>query len=223
VFEGTRTKAEQYSAEIERLNYLLSYGAINQDTYNRAVEGAKDKLERTTDSMSEFAVQAARNIETNLGSSLYDALTGNFDNIGEGFGKLMAKMVSDAAAAQMAIGLFGKDYGREGKLGGLVGMGISAIGSMFGGGVSTGAVFNASGYGPQRAAGGPVFAGTSYMIGERGPEMFVPNHSGRIISNSEMASSSNNQSSKPPPSSSTTAPQRRSPRPPRALTSGEMS
>lgn len=34
-----------------------------------------------------------------------------------------------------------------------------------------------------RALGGPVSAGTPYMIGERGPELFVPAQSGRIIPN----------------------------------------
>ena len=38
-------------------------------------------------------------------------------------------------------------------------------------------------YGGGRAAGGPVSAGTPYMVGERGPEMFVPSRSGTIIPN----------------------------------------
>ena len=43
-----------------------------------------------------------------------------------------------------------------------------AIGSVFGGG---------------KALGGPVNAGTSYVVGERGPELFVPTTSGKIIPN----------------------------------------
>jgi len=35
-----------------------------------------------------------------------------------------------------------------------------------------------------RAAGGSVTAGSMYMVGERGPEMFVPSQSGSIIPNS---------------------------------------
>ena len=42
-----------------------------------------------------------------------------------------------------------------------------------------------------RANGGPVSTGKSYMVGERGPEMFVPNTSGRIVPNSDMGSSTN--------------------------------
>jgi len=42
-----------------------------------------------------------------------------------------------------------------------------------------------------RANGGPVSSGKSYMVGERGPEMFVPNTGGRIVPNSDMGSSTN--------------------------------
>jgi TP901 family phage tail tape measure protein len=36
---------------------------------------------------------------------------------------------------------------------------------------------------PRRAMGGPVRASTAYLVGERGPEVFVPNFSGNIIPN----------------------------------------
>jgi hypothetical protein len=47
----------------------------------------------------------------------------------------------------------------------------SGIGSVFGGG---------------RALGGPVTGGTSYLVGERGPEIFTPSNSGKIIPNNAM-------------------------------------
>ena len=34
-----------------------------------------------------------------------------------------------------------------------------------------------------RAAGGPVSAGSPYLVGERGPELFVPNRSGSVVPN----------------------------------------
>jgi hypothetical protein len=37
-----------------------------------------------------------------------------------------------------------------------------------------------------RANGGPVGAGNAFLVGERGPELFVPNQSGRIMNNSAM-------------------------------------
>lgn len=55
--------------------------------------------------------------------------------------------------------------------------GISAVvGSLFGGG---------------KAAGGPVAAGTSYLVGEKGPELFVPNSNGSIVPNHSLGGGTN--------------------------------
>jgi len=40
-----------------------------------------------------------------------------------------------------------------------------------------------------RAEGGPVGAGGAYMVGEKGPELFVPSSSGSIVPNGAMGSS----------------------------------
>lgn len=48
---------------------------------------------------------------------------------------------------------------------------FSSIASLFGGGMAT---------------GGPVSAGTAYMVGEQGPEMFVPRTSGAIVPNDRL-------------------------------------
>jgi hypothetical protein len=41
-------------------------------------------------------------------------------------------------------------------------------------------------FGGGRAMGGPVNAGTSYVVGERGPELFMPNTSGTIVPNNRL-------------------------------------
>jgi tape measure domain-containing protein len=45
---------------------------------------------------------------------------------------------------------------------------------------------------PQRANGGPVSSGQTYMVGERGPELFVPGRSGTIVANDKMGGGSTN-------------------------------
>jgi hypothetical protein len=66
-----------------------------------------------------------------------------------------------AHAVQGGIGaLFG---GSSGGLGGLLG---GAVGALFGL--------------PGRATGGPVSPGDAYLVGERGPELFVPTAAGRV-------------------------------------------
>jgi len=66
-------------------------------------------------------------------------------------------------------------------------------------GVDFGSFFRSSGsgFGPQlsagtasslgfRASGGPVMSGSPYIVGERGPELFVPKASGSIVPNNAM-------------------------------------
>jgi phage-related minor tail protein len=40
---------------------------------------------------------------------------------------------------------------------------------------------------PMKAIGGPVQRGNPYVVGERGPELFVPSRSGSIVSNDNMS------------------------------------
>ena len=40
----------------------------------------------------------------------------------------------------------------------------------------------------ERANGGPVTGGRSYLVGERGPELFTPGRSGMITSNENLGS-----------------------------------
>lgn len=46
---------------------------------------------------------------------------------------------------------------------------------------------NSASFGGARADGGPVNAGRSYLVGERGPEYFTPNEGGRIVPGDAMA------------------------------------
>jgi hypothetical protein len=58
---------------------------------------------------------------------------------------------------------------------------VASVGASIGG-----AIGSALGFGGGRALGGPVSANTAYVVGERGPELFVPQGSGTIISNNRM-------------------------------------
>lgn len=58
--------------------------------------------------------------------------------------------------------------GSRNQGGGLLSLGLSALGSLLGGA-------------PGRATGGPVSPGRAYRVGERGPELFVPTSSGTVV------------------------------------------
>tara|TARA_R110002020_G_scaffold209833_5_gene415811 strand:+ start:442 stop:2400 length:1959 start_codon:yes stop_codon:yes gene_type:complete len=65
---------------------------------------------------------------------------------------------------------------------------LKTILAFLGGGFANGGAVGhanggAIGYGGARASGGPVGGSNAFLVGERGPEMFIPNTAGRIVSN----------------------------------------
>lgn len=79
--------------------------------------------------------------------------------------KQVALRAMNEIAAQALQGGFAQLFGQSGG-GGLGGFLSSSIGALFGL--------------PGRATGGPVGPGSAYIVGERGPEVFVPTSAGRV-------------------------------------------
>lgn len=119
---------------------------------------------------------------------VYDAVFGNMEKALENFvrtGKLSFKdlarsiiqdliLIQLKASATMLFNSF-----------------LRTMGFSFGS-ASGGTITGGSGLIP-RAYGGSVNAGTSYMVGERGPEMFVPRTSGTIVPNNALSSTGGSQ------------------------------
>lgn len=63
---------------------------------------------------------------------------------------------------------------------GSLGLGGGGAGA---GGLNLGAIIGSIFGLPGRATGGPVSPGRGYLVGERGPELFVPTSSGRVVPN----------------------------------------
>lgn len=83
--------------------------------------------------------------------------------------KRVALQTLSEIAAQALHGGIGSLFG-----GGGAGTGLGGLGSILTGAV--GALFGL----PGRATGGPVAPGAAYVVGERGPEVFVPTAAGRV-------------------------------------------
>jgi hypothetical protein len=101
--------------------------------------------------------RAGKLIEGSLGRALANGKLG-FDDLK----KVALSAMAQIAQASMRV-LLQSGGGAGGGLGGLVTSGLSSLLGL-----------------PGRAHGGPVSAGRGYMVGERGPELFVPSNGGRI-------------------------------------------
>jgi hypothetical protein len=114
------------------------------DQYDEDMEKANE----ATGEMSEFAKQAARNMQDAFADFLFDPFEDGLDGMLNNFGKILQRMAAEAAAAQI----------------------FDAIGSAFGGGSAGG-----GGFGEWFAGffdtGGMIGSGQFGIVGERGPEI----------------------------------------------------
>jgi len=166
VFEATRTPAEKLNIELTRLNDLLNSGAINWDTYARAVFAAQDAYDATLETVEESAT-ALEEVGNELGltfsSAFEDAIVNGakFKDLLLSLEKDIVRIITRKLVTEPLANVV------SGFIGGSGGSGIiGAIGSFFGGAF---------------ARGGDVTAGRQYLVGEAGPEMFVPRTAGAIV------------------------------------------
>lgn len=123
IFEQTRTPLEQYHAQIARLNELLSLGAINQDTYNRAVTQAQDAFDKASEGAEENLFSLEK-----VGQTIAGTVTSAFQGLIDGSKKLkdvlkdllsqLASMALNSAFTALISGVFGGGFG-GGLLGGV--------------------------------------------------------------------------------------------------------
>jgi TP901 family phage tail tape measure protein len=139
------------------------------------IETVKAKLVKVTEELTTYQQEIA-----DFGSATFDGLTNFVTEFAEN-GTIEFKKFANQAIAELArIQL--KALATNAILG-LANSG-GKTGSIFGG------VASFLGIGGARADGGPVSGGQTYLVGERGPELFSPKRSGNIIPNDAIGNSS---------------------------------
>lgn len=133
-------------------------------------EAYRAEIERLQQTFEDF-------IDNTVQGMLKDGFNSLWSNIIGGFEQMLAQMARDwimfqiRTATQSAIGsLFGGLFGLSSGGGGGAGLVTGPLG-----GIDT--------FGPGLASGGPAIDGRAYLVGERGPELFVPNTSGFVMDN----------------------------------------
>lgn len=129
------------------------------EAWAQQYEDAKKSLSAT----AAFAEQMGADMRRSLAEFLFDPFKDGLDGMLQGFVDMLRQMVAQIAAQQLLTSFFTWGSNLGGGVGGFFGSLLKGI---------TG-----------KAAGGPVMAGTPYLVGERGPELFVPRQSGSIVPN----------------------------------------
>lgn len=122
VFDATRTSAEKYAIEIERLNMLLQKGAIDQDTYSRAVLQAQEAFS----TVGELGKQVTSTLQSGFSdmfkgllrgtTSAMDAVSGLLGKLGDLFIDQAFNMLFSGMGGGLGGGGLGSLFGGIGKL-----------------------------------------------------------------------------------------------------------
>lgn len=186
--------------EISLGQYNMKMKQINDQLRNIDTTHAVDQLEK----MDGIMKQAAGSFEGMFSDYIFEGMQGNWENLGDSVKKIIDRMIANMIAAQLQMMIFGDvaetPYGKQpastGVLGGIFNSGNKQI-SPYGGGQqqqqSSGGFWSGISdfFGGFFANGGDVNPNKFYMVGERGPELFRPNSSGRIVPNDQLNSTAN--------------------------------
>ena len=167
-----RTPAEAANVEMGRLDEMLRRGVVSWETYARATMQAMESITAAKEPTRELADAAERDMQrltravegwgASFTATLVDIVTG-----GKGsFRDLANSIISDLARIHLQRTITAP----------LMQAGSDWLGGLLGGLI------------PGRALGGPVLGGRPYLVGERGPELFVPRVSGSITPNNALRS-----------------------------------
>jgi hypothetical protein len=121
-----------------------------------------DSAEEGVSKLTVFAEEAARQMQQSFAAFLFDPFQDGLRGMLRGFVDMIRQMVAQLLAQQLLLAFLSPFKGTAGIFGQMYG----AL--------------------EKKATGGPVSANRPYIVGERGPELFVPGSSGGIVPNGAM-------------------------------------
>lgn len=145
--------------------------AILKDSADKAGEGVVESITKSYEErfgekitkMTVFAQEAAKSMQTAFADFLFDPFENGLKGMLAGFLNVIRRMLADLVAQQLLTAFFGAFSGGSGIVGQFASAALAGI--------------------KPRAKGGPVTGSSPYLVGERGPELFVPSTGGTIIPN----------------------------------------
>lgn len=124
---------ESQRHELAQLDELLARGKLSWDEWAEAtlrvherMDELNNKVEETGSKSNEYAIQAARNIQSAFADFLFDPFEDGLKGMLRGFADIIQRMIAEALAARLAEKLFG-DFAKTGQLGGWIGGVLNAV------------------------------------------------------------------------------------------------
>ena len=178
---------DQELARIQQLKAELATPVLGADLIKQQIGGLSDEMVKLVD-VGYQVTQAAESIGSAFGNSFKGVITGAmtaqealasfFQSVADRFLDMAAQIIAkwiEMTILNSVLNLF-----PGGNM-------LGAVAAGGGGGGAVNFMNNATAQGLGFAAnGGPVTGGSPYVVGERGPELFVPGRSGTIIPNNQL-------------------------------------
>ena len=181
--------------QLDEIRTRMEALAEEKNLINTFIRETQEQIEKLNDPMFQM-ISLAKTLGSAFSESFrgivdgsmtaQEALANLFKRTADHFLDMAAQMIA-AQIRMAAVNLFMSFFNPFGGGSGF-GLGSPDIGGTFGVKPKT-AGLDFSGAFAGKALGGPVGAGQPYMVGERGPELFVPGAQGNIVPNNAMGSS----------------------------------
>lgn len=184
ILSGTKSGQERATfKDLEVLNDALVVGRINAEEYEEAYGTIQERLNEirgvareTAADLSDSGTKALRDLQFAVegwGRNFTNTLAETFETGKLQFSELIQSILGDLVRLQIQRSITKPLFDAlSGALGSV---------NLFGGKASPAGSPLASP--TPRANGGPVSPSSLYMVGERGPELFIPNTAGTIVPN----------------------------------------
>lgn len=163
--EANLQQQKAYNAEFKKRADALAEVVTAAEKLGADIAGQEiARQNRIIEQQAERMKQLYASIGDSITTGIVDSLSAAVDGT-----KSLAEVAQSTLRSVANILL---KFGLSNVLGGLGGTDDRGVFSML--------------FGGRRAGGGPVSPGKSYMVGERGPEMFVPSGKGSIVANRDL-------------------------------------
>lgn len=125
LYEETRTPLEQFTVQMQKIKAMFDAGLIDPETASRAMQMFHERFVestvQTTDEVTEFWRQAARNMQDAMSEFFFDAMQGKLGDLASSFKATIDRMVANLLASKLMDFLLGEDFSKTGEIGGVVG------------------------------------------------------------------------------------------------------
>lgn len=167
-----QVKEEQTSLINEFNDWNASFWQDNSKAVYESMNSVaanSDKFTKKFKELNQYEIEAARSTQQIIADTLMNGFDGGIKGILKSFAQMLLQIEAQAEAAKIAKWLFGDSTSKDSSQ--TTGVLSGVIGAIFGG---------------FKAGGGGVYGNKAYVVGEQGPELFMPGASGTIVPNDAM-------------------------------------